>query len=385
MRIGIFSESYEPLLNGVAVSVGTLSRELRQLGHDVFIFAPAYEGYEDQSENVVRFPSRRTMFERDYPVPIPFVRGVTRQIGDLHLDVIHTQTPWILGWMGFVIARRLNLPIVSTNHTLYAEYVHYFTIAPIAVARSFTIGMMKRYYNACSGVVVPSNATSDILRGYGVTTPTFTIPTGNSLDTSRDEQARDAIRNEHGIEPGQKVLIYVGRFAREKNLELLLKSFERISAQHKDVVLLMVGGGPFEEECRKLASELKANDRVIFTGAVPRQKVAKYYSAGDLFVFPSLTETQGLVLGEALQSGLPCVAVNSGGSPEMLMNGEDSMLSVNSVDDFTLKIDTFLSDQALMSRFSARAVENAVRFSPRGMATKMLEVYESAIAGSAAR
>jgi glycosyltransferase involved in cell wall biosynthesis len=378
MRIGIFSESYEPLLNGVAVSVITLARELRSLGHMVHIFAPACKGYHESSD-VTRFPSIVTPFESNYPVPIPIIRGLSREIRQLELDVIHTQTPWILGWLGLLLGRRLGIPVVSTNHTQYTEYAHYFTLAPKALTRSFIAANMRSYYRRCDGLVVPSDFTAQLLRDCGVDAVTHTIPTGNSLDTSRDVQARDLIRGELGIGKSEKVLLYVGRLAREKNVELLIRSFDQISKRKQDVTLLIVGGGPFEDECKRIVQSLDSASRIKLTGGIPREKVAKYYSAGDIFTQPSTTETQGLVLGEALQAGLPCVAVRAGGSPEVLREGSDSLLSENTVEDFASKVDALVSDPEMMICFSANAVENSKRFSPEAMASSMLEVYHTAV------
>lgn len=385
MRIGIFSESYEPVLNGVSVSILTLTRELKKLGHKIYVFAPGYRGHVDVENETLRFPSVRTRVAPDYPLAIPYLPKLVQRVAALELDIIHAHTPFMLGWLGLRLARRLKIPIISTNHTQYTEYAHYFPLAPRAVTRSFIVGLMRRYYNRCDGVVVPSGPIAAVLREYGIRTPIHVIPTGISLDTSRDEEARARIREEHGIPAYARVLLFVGRLAREKNLELLLEAFERLARKHRDIYLFIVGGGPYESECRRAASTLKCSRRVAFSGSVPRDKVAKYYSAGDIFTFPSATETQGLVLCEALKAGLPCVAVNAGGSPEMVVDGEDGFLTEDNADDFLSKINLLLSDRALMQQLSARAVENSGRFSPRGMAARMLEAYEAVIAGAKGR
>lgn len=375
MKIGIFSESYDPVLNGVTVSILTLTTELKKLGHEIYVFAPGYRGHKDIESEVLRFPSVRTWAARDYPLAVPYLPRLVQRVRRLDLDIIHTQTPFMMGWLGLRLARRLGIPIISTNHTQYAEYAHYFPLAPVAATRAVIIGYLRRYYNRCDGVVVPSSPIAELLRDYGVRTPIHVIPTGNALDTSLDEEARARIRREHGIPADARVMLYVGRLAREKNLGLLLEAFDRLSRKHDDLYLFVVGGGPFETECREIASGLGCCKRVAFAGSVPREKVAKYYSAGDFFTFPSVTETQGLVIGEALGAGLPCVAVNAGGSPEMLVEGEDSLLAENDIEDFTAKIDRLLTDRELAQRFSVKAVENAARFSPHGMALRMLEVY----------
>jgi glycosyltransferase involved in cell wall biosynthesis len=164
-------------------------------------------------------------------------------------------------------------------------------------------------------------------------------------------------------------------------MDLLIRSFDLLHRDCEKVKLVLVGGGPYAAECKRRASQLSCSDKVIFTGSIPRSKIAPYYSIGDLFVFPSTTDTQGLVLGEALQAGLPCVAVNAGGSPEILADGADSLLTKNDVDDFSVKTRRLLDDPETLHRFSRRAIENSARLSPRVMATGVLSVYQSVLNG----
>lgn len=377
MKIGIFSESYEPVINGVTVSILALTSELKKLGHETYVFAPGFPGHKDVANRTIRFPSIRTVFARDYPLAVPYIHGLTEKVRQLDLDVIHTQTPFMLGWLGLRLGKRLGIPVVSTNHTLYTEYVHYFPLAPKSVSRGLIVRMLKNYYNRCAHVIAPSMPVEVVLREYGVTVPITVIPTGLSIDTARDDAARKRIRKELGIPENARVMLYVGRIAREKYLDLLLEAFDRLAPKYPDIRLMIAGGGPYEAQCRENASKLKSSNRIVFTGAVPREKVAKYYSAGDLFSYPSPTETQGMVVCEALGAGLPCVLVNGGGTPEMVVDGQDSLLAKIEVEDFAEKLDTMLSNPALMEAFSKRAVLNAARFCPRSMAEKALEVYES--------
>lgn len=379
MKIGIFSESYEPVLNGVAVSILTLTGALKELGHETYVFAPGFPGHVDVNNQTIRFPSIRTAFAKDYPLAVPVMRGLTGKVKQLELDVIHTHTPFMLGWLGLRLGKRLGIPVVSTYHTLYTEYVHYFPLAPKSVSRTFIVRMLRDYYNRCEHVITPSGPMEKVLRGYGVDRPVTVIPTGLNISTARDESARRRIRQECGIPEEARVLLYVGRIAREKHLDLLLQAFDRLAAKYADIRLMIAGGGPYEDQCRKNASKLRSSDRIAFTGYVPREKVAKFYSAGDLFTYPSPTETQGIVVCEALGAGLPCVLVNGGGTPEMVVDGEDSLLTKVEVDDFSQKIDRLLSDPALTQAFSSRAVINAARFCPTFMAEKTLEVYRSVL------
>lgn len=378
MRIGIFSESYLPIRNGVTVSVTTLTDELTRLGHEVFIFAPAYKGYIDESANVIRFPSFRTMMDAEYPIPIPIIPGFYKKVKSLQLDVIHTQSPWLLGWLGLRMARRLNIPIISTNHTNYPEYSHYFPLAPASVTKKFIIALMKKYYNRCDAVVTPSKQVYQMLMKYGLNRPGYVISTGISINTFRCDSGGKETRKRYGIPDDAKVLMYAGRLAKEKNLKLLFDAFDNLAAQFPSMYLMVVGNGPSEDECRQIASRSLHSDRIILTGSVSRQEIVNYYSAGDIFAFPSITDTQGLVLCEALQAGLPCVAVNAGGSPEMICDGIDGLLAENNVADFTAKINLLMDSNELLSSYSEQAVKNSMRFTANDMAVRMLAVYESA-------
>jgi len=383
MKIGIFSESYEPVVNGVTVSILTLTREMRKLGHEFYVFAPGVSGHVDTENPTIRFPSVRTWKARDYPLAIPYLPKLTERVRHLNLDIIHTHTPFILGRLGLKLAKKLDIPLVSTNHTQYIHYAHYFPFAPKSATRRLIKNYMKWYYGQCDGIIVPSKPILEMLRSYGVETPIHVIPTGILLDTSAGPEARSAVRARYGIPLDAKVLVYVGRLAREKNMDLLLHSFKRLTRGHKNAYLMLVGDGPYESGCRDICRDLKLDGRAIFVGPVPIKDVARYYIAGDVFTFPSVSDTQGLVLWEALQAGLPCVAMKAGTAPEMLVDGEDSLLAENSAGDFAAKVDLLLTDDALRGRLSEKAVQNGSRFHPREMASRVLEVYESAINHSA--
>lgn len=379
MRIAIFSESFEPVVNGVTTSIQTLREALHKLGHTTFVYAPRFPGHHDSDPNVFRFPSILPPNARDYPLAVPFKNGFLSRMRGMEIDIVHAQTPFMLGWTGLRAGRRLGIPVVSTNHTQYAEYTHYFPLLPPAWSRAAVIPMLRRYYDSCDLVVTPSQANREILLGYGVRREIRVVPTGNSLEIARDEDTRMAVRRHWDVPEDARVLLCVGRLAKEKNLSLLLNSFERLAGNHPAIRQVFVGGGPYEEELKREIARRGLSGRVIVAGPVPREKVGHVYCGGDIFVFPSMTETQGLVLGEALAAGLPCVAVNAGGSPEMLCDGEDSFLCANDCADFTEKVERLLTDEDLRRRFSASAIDNSARFTSEEMALRMLDAYKSVL------
>ena len=381
MRIGIFSESYEPIVNGVSVFVGTLRDELSRRGHQVFIFAPAYKGHTDESDNVFRFPSVHTFLQREYPFPVPFSPKLGRTFKSLNLDVVHTQTPFLLGWVGARWARRCGVPLVSTNHTLYTEYAHYVPVLPKALTRAYLIGLMRRYYSGCDALVVPSKPVEKLLRSYGVKTPVEVIKTGVVPISPLPPQMRREVRRQHGINEDDFLLLYVGRVAREKNLTMLLDAFQAVSNAHSHGRLMVVGGGPALEETQALASQKGLSNAVQFTGPMPRREIDPIFAAADAFVFPSTTETQGIAICEALSAHLPVVAVNAGGIPENVADGVDGFLTNDDAEEFADKISFLITHDAQRQEMAAKAGVNSAGFSIERMVGDFEKFYAAAVAG----
>lgn len=379
MRIAIFSESYEPIVNGVSVFVATLRDGLVQRGHDVFVFAPRFRGYADPFPNVFRFPSAHTFLMPDYPFPIPFAPQLRQKFAELNFDIVHTQTPFLLGICGARWAGQFGVPLVSTNHTLYTEYSHYVPVRPKAVTRWGLVRLMKWYYSGCDAVVAPSSALETVLRSYGVKAPIEVIRTGVvPARPLKAEEAR-AFRQAYGIAPNEFLLLYVGRIAREKNLLMLLYAFKMVSGQHPNAKLFLIGGGPALAETRRAADELGVADRVRFLGMMQRDHIDPFYSSADAFVFPSTTETQGIAICEALSAGLPVVAVDAGGIPENVRHGIDGFLTRDDPAEFADRIGFLISNPDKRAQMSAEARNSAESFSVARMVEDFENFYHSVV------
>lgn len=373
MRIAIFSESYAPVVNGVSVSISTLRREMELRGHKVFVYAPRYPGYSDPVDGVFRFPSRVTGAAPDYPLPIPYAPELRRRFLELDIDIVHTQTPFLLGMTGIKWARAAGIPVVTTNHTLYPEYAHYIKFMPNRITRAATVWHMKRYYSSCQGIVAPSGVVMKILRGYGIETPIEVIQTG--IDVPPPRRSREETRAAYGIPPDVPLLVYVGRVALEKNLGMLLDAFSEVRRRFPDVRLMIVGGGPILDRFKADVEARGLVGSVILTGMLPQEDVWDINRAADLFVFPSVTETQGLAICEALSAGRPCVVVNAGGAPEVLDDGVDGCLVPNDRDAFASAVCELLSDHDKRRQMSQSALELSKRFSCAGMAERFAQFY----------
>lgn len=382
MRIAIFTESYDPIINGVSVFVRTLRDELSRRGHKVFVFAPGFKGHTDARDDVFRFPSKHTVFMPDYPIPVPFSSSLRKTFESLDLDIVHTQTPFLLGLTGAKWARQCGVPLVSTNHTLYTEYAHYCPIRPKSITRASLIKLMRWYYSGCDAVVVPSGPVKHIIRSYGVKTPVEVIKTGIVGVPPITTEERSRIREQFGIKDGQFLLLYVGRVAREKNLAMLLNAFKIISDEHPGARLILVGGGPALNETKQYASELQLDNKLHFLGMLDREKINPIYAAADAFVFPSTTETQGIAVCEALSAGLPVVAVNAGGVPENIRNNTDGFLTNDDPAEFAERIGFLIENEDVRREMGDNAREDAKDFSIERMVSDFESFYISAIENS---
>lgn len=372
MRIAIFSDSYTPILNGVSVSIEGLVEALRARKHSVHIFTSAFRGHRDHDPNVYRFPAIRTPFAKGYPLAIPPFYPMLRHFRKHTFDIVHTHTPFTIGFVGLRWAESHSLPVVSTYHTLYEKYMHYVPL-PKRYVRYKLAKHTHYYYNRCAHIIAPSEAAMKSLHRHRVATPITIIPSGNPSPSvfSRDEARRRA-----GVRPDERILLYVGRIAKEKNMSTLFEMAQIVMRERDDVRFILVGDGPHRAECQRIARDLGIGDRVKFVGPVPRESVDEYYAAADLFVFSSMTETQGLVIGEAMTFGVPAVAVHGGGASDSIINDENGYVVANNPAQFAETVLRILGNPALHGRLSEGARKSVRRWTMDDMCEAILEVYE---------
>lgn len=390
-RIGLFTESYDPVINGVSTSVKTLASELRAAGHAPVIVAPRFPGHADivgvEAAPVLRLPSWRTRFNPQNPFAWPPIGPAPAILREARFDLVHTQQPFGIGMHGRRTARRQGIPLVSTFHTLYHEYAHYVPFVPRRVARFFVTAHLRRYYNSCAAVVVPSHAAGRILENIGVRSALIqVVPTGVPPASPVSPSAVEAARAAYCLPVTAPVLLFVGRLAREKNLGLLVAAFARLCRSFSDTeesrhpILLLVGSGPYQEECRRLVVAAGVDRRVRFTGFLNRGQLGPVYACATLFAFPSPTETQGVVLSEAQSHGLPCVVVDGGGAPEFVRADVDALVVPPTVDAFHAALAALLENEERRRAFAAAALGSTLRPTPGGMALRMIALYETLLA-----
>lgn len=383
MNIGMFTDIYRPAINGVTRSIDTFRASLEARGHTVYIFAPHVRRHPKE-ERVIRLPSIKRLSPTYAPIGISVVPLLTRKVRAMELDIIHTHLPFFVGGLGYRIANKLSIPKIHTYHTHLTEYAHYAPPVP-GIQRPVRYGLRRlsrRYCNNSDYVIAPSSAIRDVLHSYSVTKPIEVIPTGivckNFRRLSSDETTH--LFREYSIPLGQRTILFGGRLAKEKNLLFLLDCFQAIARQHSNVHLIFAGGGPMEQSLERRIRKLGLASRVTITGFLDKQVIAKFFGAADVFAFPSYTETQGIVIAEALAAGCPVVAIDALGPKDAVHDSVDGFLVLkNDGPTFTQRLLQILEDNDLQQRMSTAAISGAQQFSVDSTTDRLLSVYRTAL------
>ena len=384
MRIGFFTDSYLPALHGVEISIESFRKTLESMGHEVYVYAPEAPGYKDKNPNVFRFRSKRVIKNPEMRFAFDFlpVGHSFMEITRFKLDIVHAHTPFGLGFLAKFLSERQLIPLIYTHHTHYPEYTKIYFKEKVLLpylAQVYTTW----FSNISHAVIAPSLKMKRLLKNYGVKSkiPVYVMPTGVDLNVfKRSEKSRQALRKKLKISPETKVLLSVSRIGKEKNIEFLLKAFAEISEKEDNVLFLIVGDGPFLEQLKKIAQRLRIEQNIIFAGRVPSQKVAAFYQAADIFLFASLTDTQGIVLLEALASGLPTVVLKDDAFSGVVLDHKNGFLvSPKTSKIFAKRVTTLLEDQELYKEFSDTAIRTANKFSNKRSAENLIEIYNTQI------
>ena len=377
MKIGIFTDTFTPQINGVTSILEELERVLTRQGHEVFIFAPAYSrAQRNENGHIFRFPALTAYFHKDSRVVIPYDRRASAVFPTL--EVVYSHTPVSMGLLALRVARKYKLPHVHTYHTLFTEYLHYLPRL-IRPSRRMAERISAAFCNRCDAITTPSHAMREELLRYGVTKPIYVLPFGVDIEPF-ERPVRTDVRAALGLAPNEFFLLYAGRLGTEKNLHFLLRAF-RVLLDHwespRPIRLVLAGGGPHRPLFEEYSQELGLGERVLFTGFIPRDELVDYYRAADLFVFASKTETQGLVLMEAMAAGLPAVVVRAMGVTDIVFDGETGVLVPEDENIFAQTVRELLQDSKRREHLQAGAKRKAHEVSIQHSVTKLIEIFEN--------
>jgi len=379
MKILFISDVYFPRVNGVSTSIRTFVEQMQKLGHEVHLIAPDYNVETVDESWIKRVPARSIYFDpEDKLMKYGEAMKLLPSLHNENYDMIHIHTPFVAHYLGLVFSRKLNIPCIETYHTFFEDYLHhYLPWMPQFMARGIARMISKRQCNAVSAIVAPSKPMLDVLRSYGVKAEAQVIPTGLQ-DHSFEQADGKAFRKKYGIDPDRSMLLYVGRVAFEKNIDFLLWMAKVLVDERPDILLVITGEGPAEASLHKLTKTLGLDNNVMFIGYLDRNtELNACYQSADVFVFASKSETQGLVILEAMAQGTPVVAIAELGTASILIHGRGALIATESTLDFSEKVHHLLIYPEERLAHGCSAKEYALeKWTAKVQAERMLDFYE---------
>jgi 1,2-diacylglycerol 3-alpha-glucosyltransferase len=380
VNICMFTNTYLPHVGGVARSVATFAEDLCRLGHRVLVVAPTFPEATDsagEEYEVLRLPAIQNFNGSDFSLRIPHPFVINDKIDRFAPEVIHSHHPYLLGDAAIRAARTRDLPLVFTHHTLYEKYTHYVPLDSQTLRR-FVIELSTEYANHCTRVVAPSLSVARLLRKRGVAAAIEEIPTG--VDIQFFSKGRgEKIRQAHGIPQDALVIGHVGRLAPEKNLRYLAESVALFLESKREALFVVAGSGPSKKEIQRIFADRSLSEQLVMLGTVTGQDLADVYKAMDLFVFSSKSETQGMVLTEAMAAGTPVIALDASGAREVVEDGQNGRLlsEGTSQQSFAQAIRNFFEDATRAEEWQKEALKTAKCFSRETSADRMVRLYQS--------
>ena len=378
MKILMMTNTYKPILGGLERSIELFSKAFREKGHRVVIVAPSFED-EKPEDDVIRIPAIQKFNGTDFSLHLPIPGAVSEALGDFKPDIVHSHHPFMVGDTALRTAHRFNVPLVFTHHTLYEQNTHYVSEDSTAL-KEFVIQLATGYANLTDAVFAPSESVMNLIRQRGVVTNVQVVPTG--IDIKRFGSGDGgAVRKKAGIPSGAFVVGHVGRLAPEKNLGFVAKAVALFLKQNKEARFLVAGKGPDEEALTAALRDAGALDRLHLTGALSGQELVDAYHAMDVFAFASQSETQGLVLTEAMASGVPVVGVDAPGVREVVRDGKNGrLLNEENEEEFVAAL-VWVAGLTAAERkeLRANALKTALDFSMEKCSERALSIYESLV------
>ncbi len=359
MRVGIFTDTYRPQVNGVVSSITTLEKELRKKGHKVYIITTTDPDAKAIEPNVLRIPSIEFKPAPQYRLGLVYSAKIIKKISKLDLDVIHCQTEWGVGTFARFVATKLEIPLIHTYHTLYEYYGHYIFGNHLKNQRKKVAAAISKFYcERCNELIVPTRKVAVILKSYGIKKEPNIIPTGIYVDKfyreNYTDEDREFIRESFGVEKDDFLCVYVGRVAQEKSIDVLIDMFSKISDPKCKFMIVGKSYGDTGDKLKEQAKKLGISDRVIFVGEVPHEKVAIYYQIGEVFLNASVSETQGLTFVEAMVAKVPVNARYDLNLEDLLVETEAGLVYRNE-EEFIENIKKLKED----IEFRKKMIENA--------------------------
>lgn len=384
MRIGLFTDTYPPYINGVSTSVLMLKNALEKKGHQVFVVTVNNENMEyktEENETIIRIPGIPIGIY-DYRLTSIYPIKAVKTIKKWNLDVIHSHTEFGIGTFARFMSKQYNIPLVHTYHTMYEDYIHYITKGYFDKSSKKIVEYLTLFYcdKTANELIVPTKKTYDLFKEkYEVNRNIHIIPTGIEIDRfyieNVDKQKIKELKQKYQILKDEFIIIFVGRLAKEKNIEFLIENHKDIIKHNSDVKLLIIGDGPDIEEYDKLIKKLKLEGNVILVGKVPYDEMPNYYQLADIFVTASKTETQGLTVIEAMAAGITPVCIKDESFENVVIDGLNGHI-FNNKNEYVKIINKLVDNLDELTTLAKQARLNAEAYSSKYYAERVLDVYK---------
>lgn len=395
MNIAMFTDAYLPRMNGIAISVYSYALELTKIGHKVCVVCLEYSEKQqkfffwDQKKEdlktpfkVLRIPSTRLIWSKDERLGrLDKWNFLKKEMDKFKPNIVHINTELVAGYFGVVYALHRHIPYVFTFHTLWEDCLsNYASFLSEKSSKKIGRCVSKFYLKRSSAIIAPTECVADIIRRYGIEKNVEILPASVSsgffkYSFSKDLQIRSQLFPHNSSLIGKKIILFVGRISKEKNLCFLLDVLEKVLQKSPMTALMFVGSGPYLDELKKIVRERNLSKSVIFTGHSAHQDLIYYYKYSTVFVFPSLTDTQGTVTVEAMSTGLPVVAIGQMGTLDIMRGDNGGFMVNNNVQEFAGRVVSLLNDPNLRRKKADEAIEWAKQWSIENLAPKLVECY----------
>lgn len=380
MKILITTDTFYPMVNGVVTSTNNLYKELKAQGNDVKILTLSQNGNESIEGDIYYIKSISLKIYPDAKIKNYLVRSkIITDIIEWKPEIVHSQTEFSMMGVSKKIAKELCIPHVHTYHTMYEDYLTYLFNGKL-ISKKTAIKLISSLLNSIDEIIAPTEKTKNALKDYGVRKNIDVVPTGIDLTQFQkkvSEEEKAELLNKHKI-TGNKILVYVGRIAKEKNIEEIIFMFSNIVKNQEKVNLLVVGGGPYLDDLKTLALKMKLEDKIKFTGMVEPKEIYKYYQLGDAFVTASTSETQGLTYIEAFANGLPIVCKYDSCIEKVVINGTNGF-TYNDEKEFEKAVFTLFSDSEKAIQMGKSAQKKADEYSSYEFGNTISNLYEDLV------
>lgn len=374
MKIGFFTDAYLPQINGVATTVEELRGSLVARDHKVYVVVPSYPKFKDTCPDVLRLKSVKLWRNPELRVSYMFPDKILQKVLSLDVDVVHGFSGGATPSLGLTLAKLKRKPYVFTYNTRWNKYTHYIlkgkVLKPKTVER-----MVKLYCNVCDHIIAPAEYIKEELISFGVKKPITVIPNGVNI-TKFKPLKNNELKEKLGLGESDKIALCVARLTKEKSLDFLIKSFAKFSKSNPDVYFAIAGDGSERANLQRLIDKLNIGNKIFLLGMIPYNDIPQIYNGADVFIFASQTETEGMIVPEAMSSGLPVLAVKDRVFEQFIESGKDGFLVEKDEGVFNSYLEKLLKDENLRSEIGKNARAKIEQFSLNEIAKKFENLYK---------